>query len=92
MSIYLGAVEQLAVEFSRAGADITQTFSFWCHEKSLPKGCKYTVSIILYLFFHCILCIPFGIINDLQYVLLFSILICKFLMIVKGVLNWNTLL
>jgi len=36
------AVEQLAIEFSRAGADITQTFSFWCHEDSLPKGCKYT--------------------------------------------------
>jgi len=36
------AVEQLAVEFSRAGADVTQTFSFWCHEDSLPKGCKYT--------------------------------------------------
>ena len=39
-----GAVEQLAIEFSRAGADVTQTFSFWCHESSLPKGCKYTVS------------------------------------------------
>jgi len=37
-----GAVEQLAIEFSRAGADVTQTFSFWCHEDSLPKGCKFT--------------------------------------------------
>ena len=37
------AVEQLAIEFSRAGADVTQTFSFWCHEDSLPKGCKFTV-------------------------------------------------
>jgi len=37
-----GAVEQLAIEFARAGADITQTFSFWCHDDSLPKGCKYT--------------------------------------------------
>jgi len=37
-----GAVEQLAIEFSRAGADVTQTFSFWCHESSLPPGCKYT--------------------------------------------------
>jgi len=36
------AVEQLAIEFSRAGADVTQTFSFWCHEDSLPKGCKFT--------------------------------------------------
>ena len=39
------AVEQLAVEFARAGADITQTFTFWCHEDSLPKGCKFSVSI-----------------------------------------------
>jgi len=36
------AVEQLAIEFSRAGADVTQTFSFWCHEDALPPGCKYT--------------------------------------------------
>lgn len=36
------AVEQLAIEFSRAGADVTQTFSFWCHEKSLPKECKFS--------------------------------------------------
>merc|ERR1711874_605191 len=36
------AVEQLAVEFARAGADITQTFTFWCHEDSLPKGCKFS--------------------------------------------------
>merc|ERR1719208_245070 len=36
------AVEQLAVEFARAGADITQTFTFWCHEDALPKGCKFT--------------------------------------------------
>ena len=39
----ISAVEQLAIEFSRAGADVTQTFSFWCHEDSLPKGCKFTV-------------------------------------------------
>ena len=37
------AVEQLAIEFARAGADITQTFSFWCHEDKLPKGCKFSV-------------------------------------------------
>merc|ERR1712142_552489 len=24
------------------GADITQTFTFWCHEDSLPKGCKFS--------------------------------------------------
>jgi len=36
------AVEQLVVELSRAGADITQTFTFWCHEDSLPEGCKYS--------------------------------------------------
>jgi len=36
------AVEQLAVEFARAGADITQTFTFWCHDNKLPKNCKFT--------------------------------------------------
>lgn len=36
------AVEQLAVEFARAGGDVTQTFTFWCHEDSLPKGCKFS--------------------------------------------------
>merc|ERR1711892_1207596 len=35
------AVEQLGVEFARAGADITQIFTFWCHEDALPKGCKF---------------------------------------------------
>jgi len=40
------AVEQLAIEFARAGADITQTFSFWCHEDKLPKGCQFTVDQI----------------------------------------------
>jgi len=39
---YPEAVEQLAIEFARAGADITQTFTFWCHEDSLPKECKFT--------------------------------------------------
>ena len=38
------AVHQLGVEFARAGADVTQTFSFWCHEDKLPKGCKFSVS------------------------------------------------
>lgn len=36
------AVEQLGIEFARAGADVTQTFTFWCHEDSLPKDCKFT--------------------------------------------------
>ena len=40
------AVEQLAIEFARAGADITQTFSFWCHEDKLPKGCQFSVDEI----------------------------------------------
>merc|ERR1711936_759184 len=40
------AVEQLAIEFARAGADVTQTFSFWCHEDKLPKGCKFSVDQI----------------------------------------------
>jgi len=40
------AVHQLGVEFARAGADVTQTFSFWCHEDKLPKGCKFSVDQI----------------------------------------------
>ena len=40
------AVHQLGVEFARAGADVTQTFSFWCHEDKLPKGCKFSVSYL----------------------------------------------
>ena len=43
------AVEQLGIEFARCGADITQTFSFWCHEDKLPKNCKHTVRTILML-------------------------------------------
>ena len=35
---------QLGIEFARAGADITQTFTFWAHDDALPKGCKFTVS------------------------------------------------
>ena len=38
------AVEQLAVEFARAGGDVTQTFTFWCHQDALPEGCAFTVS------------------------------------------------
>lgn len=40
------AVHQLGIEFARAGADVTQTFSFWCHEDKLPKGCKFSVDEI----------------------------------------------
>merc|ERR1712212_472300 len=36
------AVEQLAVEFARAGGDVTQTFTFWCHQDALPEGCAFT--------------------------------------------------
>merc|ERR1712045_794661 len=38
------AIEQLGIEFARAGADITQTFTFWAHDDALPKGCKFTKS------------------------------------------------
>merc|ERR1712227_933035 len=34
------AIEQLGIEFARAGADITQTFTFWAHDDALPKHCK----------------------------------------------------
>jgi len=44
------AVEQLGIEFARAGGDITQTFSFWCHEDKLPKGCKFSVDEMLFTF------------------------------------------
>merc|ERR1712172_274798 len=37
------AIEQLGIEFARAGADITQTFTFWAHDDALPKGCKLRV-------------------------------------------------
>ena len=32
------AVEQLAVEFARAGADVTQTFTFWCTDDTDQAG------------------------------------------------------
>merc|ERR1712110_1207769 len=40
------AIEQLGIEFARAGADITQTFTFWAHDDALPKGCKFTCAEI----------------------------------------------
>jgi len=36
------AVENLAEEFSRAGADITQTFTFYSRDVGTPVGCKLT--------------------------------------------------
>jgi len=36
------AVEQLAEEFARAGADITQTFTFYNREVGTPKECSLT--------------------------------------------------
>ena len=38
-----GAVEQLAEEFARAGADITQTFTFYNRDVGTPAGCNLTV-------------------------------------------------
>merc|ERR1712110_886612 len=32
------AIEQLGIEFARAGADITQTFTFWAHDDAFPKA------------------------------------------------------
>ena len=40
------AVEQLAEEFARAGADITQTFTFYNRDVGTPKGCSLTVSFL----------------------------------------------
>ncbi len=37
------AVKELAREFARAGADVTQTFTFNSTNDRLPKTCKYTV-------------------------------------------------
>jgi len=36
------AVEQLAREFARAGADITQTFTFYSRDVGTPEGCTLT--------------------------------------------------
>ena len=43
------AVEQLAEEFARAGADITQTFTFYNRDVGTPKGCRLTVSFYFYI-------------------------------------------
>lgn len=37
------AVKQLALEFSLAGADITQTFTFYSTDDRLPKDCRFKV-------------------------------------------------
>ena len=39
-----GAVEALAEEFSWAGADITQTFTYYSRDVGTPEGCSLTVS------------------------------------------------
>ena len=44
-------MEQLAEEFARTGADITQTFTFYNREVGTPKGCHLTVSFTLILLF-----------------------------------------
>merc|ERR1711868_289113 len=36
------AVENLAEEFCRAGADITQTFTYYSQDLGTPAGCKLT--------------------------------------------------
>ena len=48
-------MEQLAEEFARAGADITQTFTFYNREVGTPKECSLTVSF-LFLDFCCLCC------------------------------------
>merc|ERR1712088_986497 len=45
-AVHPEAIEQLGIEFARAGADITQTFTFWAHDDALPKGCKFTCAEI----------------------------------------------
>ena len=37
------AVENLAEEYARAGADITQTFTYYNRDLGLPEGCNLTV-------------------------------------------------
>ena len=37
------AVALLAEEFSRAGADITQTFTYYSRDVGTPEGCELTV-------------------------------------------------
>ena len=37
------AVENLAEEYARAGADITQTFTFYSRDVGTPEGCELTV-------------------------------------------------
>ena len=43
---YPAAVEQLAEEYARAGADITQTFTVSNRDVGTPEGCTLTVSYI----------------------------------------------
>ena len=39
------AVENLAEEYARAGADITQTFTFYSRDVGTPEGCQLTVIV-----------------------------------------------
>ena len=39
-----GAVKALAEEFAWAGADITQTFTYYSRDVGTPEGCSLTVS------------------------------------------------
>ena len=39
-------MENLAEEFARAGADITQTFTYYNLDIGTPEGCNLTVGII----------------------------------------------
>ena len=40
------AVENLAEEYARAGADITQTFTFYSRDVGTPEGCELTVRLV----------------------------------------------
>ena len=40
-----GSVENLAEEYARAGADITQTFTYYNRDVGTPEGCELTVRL-----------------------------------------------
>lgn len=40
---YPDSVKELALEFARAGADVTQTFTFYSTDDKLPKDCNHLV-------------------------------------------------
>ena len=39
------AVENLSEEYARAGANITQTFTYYNRDLGLPEGCDLTVRV-----------------------------------------------